>query len=403
MQMRSRYRRPKKHTGLKFMCFILIIALAAMALNYVRPLPHATASVVSVTSELDALTIQWPLGASAIGAQGFGALAANGPQAPRPTASLAKIITALAVLEKQPLSHGEQGQPIVLTDADVALFEKYYRLGGAVVKVEVGKSLSEYQALQAILLPSANNMADTLAIWAFGSMEGYHTYANQMLKRMGLRDTVVAADASGMSPNTKSTPRDLIRLGEYALSHPVIAEIVAQPSAVIPIHGAIVSANSRLGYNNIIGIKTGLTDEAGGCFLFAAKHEVEGRPITIIGVIMGAKSLPVALAQSEPLLNSAKPYFGTKVVIKAGEVFATYATPWLVTSEVVAKQDVSLLAWKGTTLTPQIKLSEVNRSLPAGTQVGTALVASGTNTASTPLVLQQAITGPTWKWRFIRM
>lgn len=402
--MRSRrYRQPKKYTGLKFFSFIIILALAALSLNYARPLPHAIASVVSITSELDALELQWPVGAAAIGARGFGTLSTNGSQAPRPTASLAKLITALAVLEKQPLAPGQQGQPILLTDQDVALFEKYYAMGGAVVAVEAGKSLSEYQALQAILLPSANNMADTLAIWAFGSMENYLGYANQMVKRMGLHDTTVAVDASGMSPHTKSTPRDMIRIGEYALSHPVIAEIVAQPSATIPIHGTIMSANSRLGFNNIIGIKTGLTDEAGGCFLFAANHEVDGQVITIIGVIMNANNLPMALSQSEPLLNSAKPYFDTKTVIKAGEIFASITTPWNNNSEVVAKEDVTLITWKGNTLTPQIKLSKINRSLPAGTQIGTALVASGTNSGSTPLILKEPLTGPTWQWRFTRL
>lgn len=382
---------------------MLVVALAALGLNYARPLPQATASVVSVSSELEALGLKWPSSPAAIGARGFGALSVNGSQAPRPTASLAKIITALAVLEKQPLAKGEQGQPIIITAADMDLFEKYYRIGGAVVRVEVGKSITQYQALQAVLLPSANNIADMLAVWAFGSMDAYIDYANKMVKRMGLHDTVVADDASGMSPATKSTVRDLIRLGEYALSHPVIAEVVAQPSAAIPMHGVVYSANSRLGYNNIIGIKTGLTDEAGGCFLFAANHEVDGQTITIVGVIMGAKDLATALAQSEPLLNSAKPYFATKTVIKAGEVFATVSTPWDSSADVVAKQDVTLLTWKGNTLTPQIKLDKINRSLPTGSEVGTALVASGTNSASTPLVLHEPLAGPNWLWRLTRL
>jgi D-alanyl-D-alanine carboxypeptidase (penicillin-binding protein 5/6) len=381
----------------------LLLTLAAFVLNYVRPLPNTTASIVSITSELDAMQLQWPgSGSAALGARGYGPLSTSGSQTPRPTASIAKVITALAILEKQPLAQGQQGPSLLMTKADEALFEKYYGMGGAVVKVTAGGSLSEYQALQAMLLPSANNMADTAAIWAFGSMDAYITYANGMVKRMGLHDTRVATDASGMSSATKSTPRDLVRLGEYALSHPVIAEIVAQPSATIPMHGAISSANSRLGFNNIIGIKTGLTDEAGGCFLFAATHQIEGEDVTIIGVIMGAKSLANALSQSEPMLNSAKPYFERKTVIKAGEVFATYTTPWLSTTDVIAKQDVSLLAWKGTTLTPQIKLNKLNRSLPAGTQVGTATVASGTRSGNTPLVLKEGLTDPTWQWRLTR-
>jgi D-alanyl-D-alanine carboxypeptidase (penicillin-binding protein 5/6) len=397
-----RYRNPKKRHGLKFMAFITALIVSAMAINYLRPLPHTTASVVSITSEVEAMQLQWPAATSALGARGFGPLAVNGSQIARPTASIAKIITALAVLEKEPLGKGQQGPPLIMTKADQQLFDTYYGIGGSVVKVVVGGSLSEYQALQAMLLPSANNMADTTAIWAFGSMEAYLQYANKMVERMGMHDTVVAVDASGMSPATKSTPRDLIRLGEFALSHPVIAEIVAQKSAVIPMHGPISSANSRLGFNNIIGIKTGLTDEAGGCFLFAAEHTIEGQTVTVIGVIMGANNLATALSQSEPLLNSALPYFQTKTVVEAGEVFASYATPWGDSADVVAKQDVRLLAWRGTTLTPRVTLNKINTTKTAGEVVGSATVNSGTNSASTPLLLTDAISGPTWQWRLTR-
>jgi serine-type D-Ala-D-Ala carboxypeptidase (penicillin-binding protein 5/6) len=398
-----RQRRYKKRTGLKFMTFLFLMGMGGLAFNYVRPLPEADAAITTVNSQVDSVKLAWPSrGYAAIGAKDFGVLATNGSQAPRPTASLSKLITALAALEKHPIKPGEQGPPITLTAADVALFEKYYAVGGVVVKVQEGEQVTLYQALQAILLPSANNMADSVAIWAFGSMDSYISYANAMVKRLGLTGTTVATDASGMSPDTKSTTSDLIRLGELALANPVISEIVAQPSATIPVHGAISSANSRLGFNNIIGIKTGLTDEAGGCFMFAAKHEVEGRPVTIIGVIMGASTLRSALAESEPLLNSAKPYFTVKTPIKAGQSFATLTTPWLITAEAVASQDVTLLAWRGATLTPRIELADIQGSLPAGAPIGTALISSGNNTASTPLVLRKAITGPSWQWRLKR-
>lgn len=398
-----RQRYYKKRTGLKFVTFLLLVSMAALTCNYVRPLPAADAAIVAVNSEITSAKLTWPArGYAAIGAKDFGMLASRGPQTPLPIASLAKLITALAVLEKHPLTLGQQGPVMTLTAADVALFEKYFALNGTVVKVEVGEQITVYQALQALLLPSANNMADSLAIWSFGSMDGYIAYANTMVKRLGLPKTTVAVDASGMSSGTTSTTRDLIRLGELALRNPVVAEIVAQPSATIPVHGPISSANSRLGFNNIIGIKTGLTDEAGGCFMFAAKHQVGDKPVTIIGVITGATSLRAALLDSEPLLNSAKPYFAIKTPIKAGQSFATLTTPWLTTADAIAREDVTLLAWQGAALTPNIEVAPINRSLPAGTQVGTALISSGNNTASTPLVLRESIAGPPWQWRLKR-
>lgn len=405
MYSMRRYQTRKRQTGRRLISFLLIVIIGAALFNYIRPLPKAEASVVALSSQLDAVHLAWPSqGYAAIGAEGFGVLETHGTQVPRPTASIAKIITTLAILEKHPLKTGQPGPTLTMSKVDVDLFNKYFGLGGSYVKVEAGEKLTERQALEAILLPSANNMADSLAIWSFGSMKNYLTYANAMVKRLGLTRTTVATDASGFSPDTTSTPAELIRLGELAMESPAIAQIVSERSATIPVHGIIYSANSRLGYNNIIGIKTGLTDQAGGCFLFAAKHKFSGnRQITLIGIIMGAPTLRQALNDSEPLLNSAKPYFGVKTPIKAGQTFATLTTPWLSTADVIARHDVTLVTWQGKPLTPRVELARIGGSLPAGTQVGTALISSGNNTAATPLVLKQNISGPSWQWRVKRL
>jgi len=401
---RKRTRPPKRR---RFFRLFVLLVICGVAFNYVRPLPHVEASLSPLASEHSDVQLAWPAqGAAALGADGFGTLGLHGPQTMRPTASIAKIITTLAVLEKHPLKPGEQGPALTLTRADVDLYSKYYNEGGSYVQVAAGEKITEYQALEAMLLPSANNMADSMAIWAFGSINNYLTYANSMVKHFGLHQTVVAADASGFSPETKSTPADLVRLGELAIANPVVAQIVTEKSAVIPVHGVIYSANSRLGISEVIGIKTGLTDEAGGCFLFASPYSPKGaggKSVTIVGAIMGEPNLNVAMNSAPPLANSAKPYFSFKTAVKAGQVFGTLTTPWLASSEVVAKDDISVLAWRGAALTPKVKLASINRSLPGGTQVGTAIVTSGGHFGSAPLILQKAISGPTWQWRVKRL
>src|SRR5205807_949217 len=107
-----------------------------------------------------------------------------------------------------------------------------------------------------------------------------------MLKCMGFSRTVVA-DASGFSPDTVSTPSELVAIGIAALKNPVIAEIVAQSQAQIPgIPGGIIkNTNLLFGIDGVIGIKTGTTDEAGHCLLFAARYGAEdGQKVTIVGV-----------------------------------------------------------------------------------------------------------------------
>lgn len=360
--------------------------------------------MMAISSQVGSVKLDWPAQAyAAIGAKGYGVLATHGSQAQRPMASIAKLVTVLAVLQNHPLKPGQQGPTLTMTAKDVALFNKYFGMGGSYVKVEKGEKITEYQALEAILLPSANNMADSLAVWSYGSIDNYLKAGNELLAKHGLKQTVVATDASGFAPGSLSTPSELVKLGELAMANPVIAQIVGKKSAAIPVHGIIYSANSRLGYNSIIGIKTGLTDQAGGCFLFAANHAVGGQTVMLIGAIMHAPTLRDALHDSEPLLASAKPFFSRQTPVKAGDTFASITTKWNARAEVVAQKDVSIIAWQGKTLTPRIQLDPIAGSKSAGTVVGAALMSSGDHTTSTPLVLKQAIASPSWQWRLQRI
>ena len=174
-----------------------------------RPLPGLVPP--SSTSQLRVTTpatqLSWPAsGQSAVGILGTGTALSHGTQMPVPTASTAKLITALTVLGIKPLALGEQGPTITLTASDMALYSSYLAQQGSDVQVTAGEQISEYQMLEAMLLPSANNMADSLAIWAFGSLPAYAQAANQYLDDVGLVETHVGSDASGFSPTTPIAP-----------------------------------------------------------------------------------------------------------------------------------------------------------------------------------------------------
>jgi serine-type D-Ala-D-Ala carboxypeptidase (penicillin-binding protein 5/6) len=154
-----------------------------------------------------------------------------------------------------------------------------------------------------MLIASDNNIADILVERIFGSKEAYVSYAQDMLKRMGLSRTVVA-DASGFSPDIVSTPSEMVVIGIAALQNPVIAEIVAQPQAQIPDIGIITNTNQLLGADGVIGIKTGTTNEAGSCLLFAARYAArDGQEVTIVGVSMGDTDHPSLFSDSRKLLT----------------------------------------------------------------------------------------------------
>jgi D-alanyl-D-alanine carboxypeptidase (penicillin-binding protein 5/6) len=68
---------------------------------------------------------------------------------------------------------------------------------------------------------------------------------------------------------------------------PVFASIVATPSATLPVAGTVHNTNTLLGHNGFVGVKTGSTAAAGGCFAFRAIRWIDGKPTTITGVVLG--------------------------------------------------------------------------------------------------------------------
>ena len=132
---------------------------------------RAAAARTQLVVKTRAARLPWPAyGQGAYGVAGGPVLATHGVQKPVPTASVAKLITVLCVLKKLPLTPTTDGPTITLRKSDVAIYDKYVAEDGSVVPVRAGQRISERTALEAILLPSANNIADSLAIYAFGSL-----------------------------------------------------------------------------------------------------------------------------------------------------------------------------------------------------------------------------------------
>lgn len=363
------------------------------------PLLAGQALPVTVSAKPTAV-LNWPsTGQAALGAVGYGLLASHGTQKPVPTASVAKLITALMVLRMKPLSPGEQGPMLTLGQADIDLYNNYVSQGGSVSAVADGEQITEYQALQGMLLPSANNLADSLAIWAFGSLANYAQYANRQLAAWGFNHTHVGSDASGLSPTTTSNVSNLVKLGNLASANPVLAEIVAQSSADIPVAGTIRNVNWLLGTNGINGLKTGNSDQAGGVYLFSAVYAVpQGPKLTIIGAVMDAPTLQQAMNDSARLLASAQPGLVMADTLAASQTVGYYQLPWSKTVTTVATVAAAKgLVWQGKALEkPVISLARIKPPVKAGTVVGTA---GFEDSQPVSVILSQPVPGPSLWWR----
>ena len=396
--LRQRHKRTKKLLLVFSMLFFLASGYAGYCLK--RPLPTlAPVRTAQISVPSKDVALAWPGdGQTAIGALNYGVLAQSGAETPKPIASVAKVMTALAVLKKYPLEPGQKGPTIAVTAADIKSYNDYVAKDGSVVAVNLGEQLTQYQALQGLLIPSGNNIADLLVRWAFGSMDVYLTYANNMAKELGMDQTKIS-DASGFSAQTVSTPSDLVRLGLAALDDPIIAEVVKQTSADLPVAGTIRSTNIFLGKSDVIGIKTGHTDEAGGCFLLGATHDFGGQKTTVVVATVGAKDINAAMGGSVNMLPSITAGFGSQTVVKTGDLIGYYNVPWKGQVNITSDSEMTVFGWLGKTIEPKVDLNKLSVPSALGSAAGSITLQANGSTAGSVTVIDQAILTPTKWWR----
>ncbi|WP_172979627.1 D-alanyl-D-alanine carboxypeptidase family protein [Agromyces agglutinans] len=336
-------------------------------------------------------------GEFAVGAVGFdGLLAASESQASMAIASIAKVVTALVVLEQHPVAPGEGGPAIEYTDADVDIYWDMVAQNGSVAPVSPGTTLSLVESLEALMLPSGNNYAISIANWAFGSEAAYTEAANAWLAAKGLTGIVIA-DASGLSLDNVGTPGDLVELGELALANPTLAGIVAQQAVDLPGVGRVENSNKLLGSHGVDGIKTGTTDDAAN-LLFSADYQVGSSTVTVVGVVLGQETHARLRDQVASLLDSVAPGFHEVEALVAGTTLAEYTSAWGQTVTAHAADGASVLVWSDTPVDVEVVADPVALA-DAGAQVGTATVRAGGQVIEVPLLLDESVVDPGVWWR----
>ncbi len=182
------------------------------------------------------------------------------PDERKPMASLTKIMTALLILEDHNL--GETVTvPLVADD-----------IRGSTVGLQSGQRLSVLNLLYALLLPSANDAAYTLATFDARSVGSFVQRMNQRALSLGLKNTHFANPAGLDHDQQFSTSRDLAWLTMAALKNPQFSKIVGTRTArITTMDGeefSLKNTNEMLHYNeDVFGVKTGTTDKAGECLI----------------------------------------------------------------------------------------------------------------------------------------
>jgi len=376
-----------------------------VAFQMMRSLPaiEATSTVqaTSVLGEPRQLTLPAG-GASLIAVDGLGTLGANSPQVQRPLASVAKVMTAYVVLKDKPLAPGQPGPAVPITARDVSRYSQMVVNDESALPVSAGTTLSQLDLLQGMLVPSANNFAEILAVWDAGSVEAFVVKMNAEAKALGMNATTYV-DTSGISPRTVSTVQDQLILAREVMKNPLFAQIVALQSVRVPGVGTVDSTNEILGEDGVIGIKTGSTDEAGGNLLFAAARDVAGQRVTIFGAVFGQTTRVAAFEATTRLLAATGPSIQQAKVMSAGQTLGTVKTEWGGEVEVVAGEDVRMLHWPGMQLHAWIEFDAVDAPMAQGTQVGWLNLELGEQKVRVPAVLAKGVSKPSAIWKLTRL
>jgi D-alanyl-D-alanine carboxypeptidase len=194
---------------------------------------------------------------------------------PAPPASLTKMLTALAVRASLDLD----GMTVASKEAA--------RQPARRLAMKRGQKLTVEQALKALMIVSANDVAVMLAEAAAGSVARFSRAMDAESKLLGLRGSSWRNPHGLDAPRHRSSAFDLAILARAVLADRWLARVVRMRRAAFTSPGGrkhSLTARSRFlrGYRGAVGVKTGFTDDAGHCLAAAATRG--GR--TLVAVVL---------------------------------------------------------------------------------------------------------------------
>ena len=215
------------------------------------------------------------------------------PDQPLPIASLTKMMTALVVV-----AHSRPGDPVLITPAAI------HFSGSGIGLLPVHKRVRELALLYGLMLPSGNDAAIALAQHVAGSPDGLIAMMNAQARELGLSCTHFTTVSGIVDQGNHSCGADLALMAHLVLEQPLLARIVASPSAIVPFPikgGKLYLYNNNplmiVRYPGVDGVKTGFTTASGPCLIATARR---GR--TWLGVVLLHSGDTVD--QAERLLNA---------------------------------------------------------------------------------------------------
>jgi serine-type D-Ala-D-Ala carboxypeptidase (penicillin-binding protein 5/6) len=309
----------------------------------------------------------------------------------RPVASTTELMTALLTLENARLT-------------DVYTAAPYSPMPGeSLMGLRAGERLTVADLLRGLLVVSANDAANTLAIDVAGSRRRFVAMMNRRARQLGLRDTHYSNPVGLDQAGNYSSAADLVKLTLVLRQHAFFRATTDLATVTLRSGSRrrhLVNRNDlvrEVPYVN--GVKTGHTNSAGYVLVGSATRH----GVTLVSAVLGDPSEAARDSDSLRLLRYGLSRYRRATAVRRGAVLARAALKYRDTHvDLVAARSVARVTRRGERLTTHVTgaPSEIEGPLAAGARVGTVLVRlRGHVVDRVPLVTASAISAPTFAQR----
>ena len=310
-------------------------------------------------------------------------LASKSPNKRLPIASTTKLMTAYLALKN-------------LKPNQMITVPPYHPSASAEITLGLrpGERMRVRDLLYGLLLPSASDAAQTLAVGVSGSVPAFVRRMNRAAQQLGLTDTSYANPIGLDDPDNYSSAHDLVTLASILLKNRLFARIVNTPAATLQSgdHPRTVTSRDTL-LNSvpwINGVKTGHTLGAGYVLVGSGTQD----STTLISAVLGTPNEPTRDATTLKLLQYGFSLYHPVQPIHQGEQLADpkldYRSDHL---SLVAQRALPVNVRQGERVTTHVTApDEISGAVKQGQVLGHVTVSvDGRVAAGSPLVAAHAV------------
>ncbi len=310
-------------------------------------------------------------------------LFAQASDARLPMASTTKIMTALIALER------------CSVDEMVTVPREAYGVEGSSMYLNAGEELLLSDLLYGLMLVSGNDAAVAIACHVAGSVEAFAALMNERARELGCTDTHFVTPNGLPDDDHYTTAADLCRIACAAMQNEAFAALVGttyHETSSGDKTRTLKNKNKVLWqYEGGCGVKTGYTDAAGRCLVFAAERE----GTRLVGVVLNCPDMWNA---AYALLDYGFAAYQTRLIVDAGACVGYAAVDGGVKNglAIFTKQAILYPLQRDGSDEVAFRIDcadTLQAPVAAGQAAGTlTLLVNGREAASVPLVTEESVT-----------